>query len=605
MYGKLEIGKSGFKLYGEKFYLASGDIHYFRIHPSSWENVLDLAVDFGLTAIQTYVPWHLHEKKQGHFDFWGQDGELNLKGFLELCDKKGLKVLLRPSPYICSECDMGGLPAWLIKRGREIYRCCDADYINAVENYYKRLCAEFLPYLSTNGGPIIAVALENEYGGYGNEEGYLLKLRELLSENGVDVPFYTTDTFDSLMLVNGSVDGCLCGFNFRSTPSETEKALELLGKLKPEQPLFVGEFWCGRSQMWGEKYSPRDPRETAEAYKTALNMGAYVNFYMFAGGTNFGFTSGSLYGAPFTPDKEKNYPRFLPYTTSYDVDALIGEDGNPTKKYFLCRDILDEYLGKSKRSHLIAPKKAQEFTVKLTEAASLFDNLENIGGEVRTTVLPLSMEELGQEFGYVLYETRLNGSESWTRLRLVNSVRDRASIYLNGEYKGTYTRDGGNEPIEFTVPKSGIKLGLLVENLGRCCNAAVLGEIKGLVSPEITVNLKNSFNWKQTSIPLNNLNAIEYKSNFRKEKLLNYPVFLKGEFEAEAGIDTFISTEGFTHGNIWVNGFNIGRYWNAGPQKTLLVSGGLLKDKGNIIEIFDTEYGGKTEIKFLSKNLLY
>ncbi len=604
MHGKLEIAKSGFKLYGKKFYLASGDIHYFRIHPSSWENILNLAVDFGLTAIQTYVPWHLHEKKQGHFDFWGQDGELNLKGFLELCDKKGLKVLLRPAPYICSECDMGGLPAWLIKGGKEFYRCCDADYINAVENYYERLCSEFVPYLSTNGGPIIAVALDNEYGGYGNDRNYLLKLRELLSENGVDVPFYTTDGFSSSMLVNGSVDGCLCGVNCRSTPSETEKALELLGKLKPEQPLFIGEFWCGRSQMWGEAYSPRDPQETAEAYKTALNMGAYVNFYMFAGGTNFGFTSGSLYGASYIPDKEKKYPRFLPYTTSYDVDALIGEDGNPTKKYFLCRDILDEYLGKSKRSHLIAPKKAQEFTVKLTEMASLFDNLENIAGEIRTTVLPLSMEELGQEFGYVLYETQLNGSESWTRLLLENSVRDRANIYLNGEYKGTYMRDGDNEPIEFTVPKSGIKLGLLVENLGRFCNAAHLGERKGLVAPEITVNTKNSFNWKQTSIPLNNINAIEYKSDFCKEKLLNYPVFLKGEFEAESGIDTFISTEGFTHGNIWVNGFNIGRYWNIGPQKTLLIPGGLLKDKGNIIEIFDTEYSGMTEIIFLSKNLI-
>jgi beta-galactosidase len=118
--GLLEIKKEGFFIDGEKFYITSGDIHYFRFHPDAWKRHFMLAKDFGLTAIQTYVPWNLHESEKGNFNF---NGRLDLCAFLEMADSFGLKVLLRPSPYLCSECDFGGLPVWLYRNGDIDIRC--------------------------------------------------------------------------------------------------------------------------------------------------------------------------------------------------------------------------------------------------------------------------------------------------------------------------------------------------------------------------------------------------------------------------------------------------------------------------------------------------
>lgn len=602
----LKIEKNSVKLGQNDFYLASGDIHYFRIHPNDWEERILLAKDFGLTAIQTYVPWHLHEKSQGNFDFYGQFGELNLKGFLELVQKHDLKVLLRPAPYICSECDNGGLPAWLMFEKDISVRCCDEDYLAAVSAYYKRICKEFVPYLSTNGGPIIMIAIDNEYGGYGNDKQYLIELRRMLTENGVDVPFYTTDGYSSSMTVNGSLDDCWHGINFRSTPSETEKALDLLKAHRPNFPIFAGEFWCGRGFMWGENNSPRDPAETAAAYKLALEKGAFVNFYMFAGGTNFAFTSGSIHGAPLVRNPDKTYPCFEPYTTSYDVDALIGEDGNPTEKYFLCRDALDKYLGKPKRPHTYNKRPAQSIEIKLEKAAGLFENLNNLSVLNVKSLLPKTMEALNQCFGYVLYSTNIYGKNSWTVLDLKESVSDRATVYVNDIYTGEYTKDGKSDEIKLTVPEEGLNIKLLVENLGRENNSYDLMRHKGMVKPKLTVNTKNSYYWEQWSLPLDNLTKLDYKKLEETEISENMPIFLKGTFNAQADVDTFLLTEGFTHGNVWINGVNIGRYWDIGSQKTLYIPGGLLKPQDNVIEIFDTQYNGKTrQIKCVDKNILH
>jgi beta-galactosidase len=182
----LKITRDGLFLNKEPFYLASGSMHYFRIHPTAWRKRLKLMVSFGLTAVQTYVPWNLHEPQEGSFCF---EGLLDLAEFMREADEAGLKVLLRPSPFINSEFDLGGLPWWLLKRPDIELRSSDSLYLECVAAYYKRLCREFVPMLSTHGGPIIAVAIENEYGGWAYDPGYLTFLRDGLTENGVDVPF--------------------------------------------------------------------------------------------------------------------------------------------------------------------------------------------------------------------------------------------------------------------------------------------------------------------------------------------------------------------------------------------------------------------------------
>ena len=341
----LTFDKTGFYIDGEPFRIIAGDVHYFRMHPDKWEQVLDLAVNFGLNTIQTYVPWNAHEPKRGKFDF---SGMLDLASFLELCHKKGLKVLLRPTPYICSEWDLGGLPAWLLKKKDIMLRCSDPDYLEAIEEYYEVLTPIYLPYLSTNNGPIIAVVVENEYGSYGNDHTYLRSIADMLIKQGVDVPLYSTDGPESQLLEFGRGDeSYFFGVNYRAKQGTSQPAKKVVRDMAL-CPFFVGEFWSGRSMNWGEPFYHRDPKETSEAYKEALELGGNVCFYMFYGGTNFGFMGGANYGCSYSP--RPNTPiRYIPYTTSYDVDALVSENGIPTEKYYLCRDVLDEYLGRNKR----------------------------------------------------------------------------------------------------------------------------------------------------------------------------------------------------------------------------------------------------------------
>ena len=123
---KLILEENGLKLGGRDFYLASGDMHYFRFFKDGWRRRLKLMKDFGLTCVQTYVPWNLHEAEEGQFDF---SGNLDLAAFIRMCGEEGLYVLLRPSPYMCSEWDFGGLPWWLLKHADVKIRCLDEIYM--------------------------------------------------------------------------------------------------------------------------------------------------------------------------------------------------------------------------------------------------------------------------------------------------------------------------------------------------------------------------------------------------------------------------------------------------------------------------------------------
>ena len=576
--GKLYLGN-------EPFYLVSGDMHYFRIHPSDWRKRLELMKDFGLTAVQTYCPWNLHNPKPGEFNF---DGILDLGRFIDMVAETGMKVMLRPAPFICAEWDFGGIPSWVAHDRDIVLRSMDERYINAVDAYYAELCKIIVPRLSTNGGPILAVALENEFGGVSLDTPYLEKLAEILTKYGVDVPFYTTDGCVHAWLYNGTIDGTILeGLNYRAVPGPAAKAKEYHEKAHPDKPLFVGELWAGRSNYWGEPFRYRNPQETADAFKEALELGAYVNFYMFAGGTNFGPMSGGIVGKSFSPRPDTPI-RYIAHTTSYDEDAPISEYGTPTEKYYLCRDVLDEYLGKPKRERVQYEYKAQKIlNIQLNESAELFDNLGNLTEIEVDSIAPKYMEDIGQDYGFILYSKHVPsfGIELDSKLRM-DKVCDRATIYVNGKYVGKNVRDRITDPIPFKMPLNGVDLDVLVENTARINTCECFNyERKGILG-DIRYNGTRLVGWKNRAITLKDISSLKYRP-ITDEIKDDIPVFLKGTFNADAGVDTFVRTEGFTRGYIWVNGFNLGRYWFVGPQMTLYVPGALLKDKDNVIEILD------------------
>lgn len=588
---------------GKEFYLASGDFHYFRTLKSGWRRRLQLMRAFGLNAVQTYVAWNLHEPEKGQYNF---EGHLDLKAFLEMCQEEGLYVLLRPSPYICSECDFGGLPYWLMKERDTCIRTCDEKYINHVQDYTMRLCQEFVPMLSTNDGPVIAVALENEYGSFGMDLEYLRKLQQMYMEAGVNVPFYTAGGPDLYKQTFGGFPEVWSGLDLRDN---VQDAIDQWHQFQQGFPPVITEMWGGCAQQWGGVF-PRQTPETVEGnYKKALEAGAFVNFYMFCGGSNFGMFSGALH-AVYRADVPGARDRYVPFATSYDVDAPVSEAGNATEKYMRCRKVLADYRGIPVEVlppvPADAPVQAPE-KVDWISSCRLYENLDAVTEKTMKSGNFRTMESLDQDYGWILYTTYLKRTDPTTTFVLhIEGLHDRADVYIDGTYRGTYYRDRDNTPVEFMVTEEYARIDLLVENMGRIGYGAhmILDQkgIQGFVKLDVRYpdgKMMHSkgivTNWENRTLPMRNkaVSALLAGKNGVETVGGEEPRFFRGKFTAEPGVDTFVNfrVKGMTKGCIWINGFNVGRYWAIGPQDTLYIPGELLKEE-NTIDIFELHSDG-------------
>ena len=595
----IDVRRDGVYLDGEKFFLISGDFHYFRTLPGGWRRRMELMKDFGLTAVTTYVAWNVHEPKPGQFCFEGL-GDLPL--FLQTAQEVGLKVILRCSPYMCAEWEMGGLPSWLLVDRKMCLRSSDEAFMKPLAAYFKVLAEKIRPYLYTNGGPIILAGLENEYGSYGNDKTYLHLLAELYRENGIDVPFISANGADPFKYKNGILPEYWNGADSSANASGIAE-LDRLLTYQPDLPPMAGEAWCGNIMFWGRSFTFNYGVEDNAAYlRAALEKGAVVNFYMFCGGTNFGFYSGAL-------KIDKDGGSYLPLMTSYDYDAPISEEGFPREKYFAMRDVLDEFLGKPKRPHTPPPYEAQGIDeLPLTEYAPLLPQTARLCETSAFYNRTVCMEDLSQDFGFIRYTNFIPYTDPRPRHLRIDGLADRATVYLNGEYVGCYMRDRENTDIVFTVPEKGAELTLLVENCGRVNYGYELYDYKGIrgavhvdieqAGGRFLYNFAMNTGFLTETLPLSDLSPLQYGS---ERAAAGLPCFYRASFRARAGVDTFLDMGGWTKGVVWINGFNLGRYWSVGPQRTLYVPGELLREE-NVVEILELHEPNETaSVRFASK----
>jgi len=323
-----------------------------------------------------------------------------------------------------------------------------------------------------------------------------------------------------------------------------------------------------------------------------LSAGGNVNFYMFHGGTNFGFYNGAN-GIP--GDK------YMPDTTSYDYDAPLSETGNITEKYLKLQSVIKKYRPDAPFGTPSSPRKIGYGKVDFTECCSLFDCLPEISTAVYGAA-PECMEKLGQYYGFIHYRTRLHGPLT-TVLNLWD-VRDRALVYLDEKQIFTYYRnDESNCSPEIEIPETGAQLDILVENMGHINYGPAIGkDFKGICSG---VSLGYQFipDWQMYSLPMDEkqLSKITFKPYERMLKRI--PAFYRATIEINDVADTFIEFPG-KKGVVWVNGHNLGRYWNIGPGNTLYVPAPFLKQGVNEIIVFETEELSKPYIKFVDKHNL-
>ncbi|MFE0626164.1 beta-galactosidase family protein [Streptomyces sp. NPDC058864] len=557
----LRIEGNEFRLGGEPFRIISGGLHYFRVHPGQWRDRLRKARLLGLNTVDTYVPWNLHQPRPGTFR--GDDG-LDLPAFLELAQEEGLHVLLRPGPYICAEWEGGGLPSWLLATPGIRLRTADPRYLAAVDDYLDRLLPLVVPYLATNGGPVLAVQVENEYGAYGEDPAYLTHLQDRLRQGGVDVPLFTCD--QPADLARGSIPGVLGTVNFGSRPAQ---GLAALREHQGDGPLMCTEFWNGWFDRWGGVHVVRDAASAAADLDELLSAGASVNLYMFHGGTNFGFTNGAN-------DKHT----YRPTITSYDYDAPLDEAGDITPKYLAFRDVLARHTTVPDEPLPEPSKKLNLLGVRLTGNAPLLGSADRLG-EAVTGPRPLTMEELGQDFGFVLYETALR--EAGPTLLHFTGIADRAQVFLDGAPAGVLERELHEAALAVTVPDGGATLTVLVENQGRVNYGQGIHDRKGITGT-VTAGGTELTGWSSRPLPLDDLSGLTFTTGGPQPV---GPTFHRGRFEVEQPADTYLDLSGWTKGNAWINGFPLGRHWSRGPQQRLYVPGPVLRPGTNELVVLE------------------
>ncbi len=571
---KFEI-KDEFYINNQKTKIISGSIHYFRSMPGSWEDKILKLKALGANTVETYVPWNLHEPNEGE---WSLEGHLNLPKFLEIATKHNMLIIVRFGPYICAEHDYGGLPWWLLNKDLRI-RCDNSNFLKEVNNYLQKIINIIKPFCLENGGNIIIGQVENEYGSFGNDKVYLKKTLQMIRDNGFNESLVTSDGTWANMLENGSLidEEVLPTVNFGSKANEHFDYLE---KFSPKKiPLMCMEFWCGWFSSWrSEKIITTDPKVVAKELDEILNRGS-VNFYMFHGGTNFGYQAGANQGDDhgYTPD-----------TTSYDYDALLDERGNITQKYLECKKVIAKYAQVLDVEFDYIP--ATTYTnIEYIGSANIFDeNLEKVNNAT-----PLPMEQLGYGFGYVLYETELTNIDYLKTLEL-QAVNDRAQIFINEQLVATSFKEK-NEIVQLNIElKPNSKLSILVENTGRVNYGKYMEfQYKGIAQGVFVNNHAYLFGWTHKKLPLD----IKLFKQFGYDQKINgQPQVHKNilTIDEEKIEDTYIDTTQMGKGYIFVNGFNIGRFWEVGPQYKIFVPSELLKQGQNEIYVLETDGKFKT-----------
>ena len=578
-----------FYLDGKPFKILSGAIHYFRIPEEDWYHSLYNLKALGFNTVETYVAWNLHEPTEGNFNF---EGNLDIEKFLQTAQDLGLYAIVRPSPFICAEWEFGGLPAWLLKKDMRI-RSSDPAFVEMVGRYYDHLLPRLVSRLLDNGGNILMMQVENEYGSYGEDKTYLREIRRLMEERSVTCPLFTSDgpwratlkagtLIEDDLFVTGNF-GSKANFNF----SQMQEFFDEYGK---KWPLMCMEFWDGWFNRWKEPVITRDAEELAEAVHEVLEQGS-INLYMFHGGTNFGFMNGC--SARGTID--------LPQVTSYDYDALLDEAGNPTAKYMAVKEMMATYYPEYPQLEPLYKESMEVENIPLVEKVSLFETLDSLTSPTES-LYPKKMEELGQSYGYLLYRTEASWDAEEERIRIIDG-RDRAQLFVDGKWVATQYQTEIGEDIFYQGEKKALsRFDILIENMGRVnYGHKFLADTqrKG-IRTGVCKDLHFMLNWEHYPLPLDNPEKIDFSKGWTEGQ----PAFYAFDFEVKEPKDTYLELSEFGKGIAYVNGRNLGRFWNVGPTLSLYIPHSYLKEGANRIIIFETEGDYKEHIHLTRKPTL-
>ena len=589
-------GEGTFLLDGKPFIVKAAELHYARIPREYWDHRIKMCKALGMNAICAYVFWNYHEPQPGVWDF---SGNHDLAAFMELCKKNGMWVIVRPGPYVCAEWEMGGLPWWLLKDRSIKLRTLDEKFMKPAIAFENKVAEVLAPYRLENGGNIIMVQVENEYGSYAKDKPYVSAMRDALRAAGWDkTTLFQCDW--SSNFTDNALDDLVWTMNF-GTGANVLDQFKKLGELRPNSPRMCSEYWSGWFDGWGRAHETRPATDMVNGISTMLDNGISFSLYMTHGGTSFGWWAGA------------NNTGFAPDCTSYDYDAPIDEQGAATEKYYQLRELLQKH---SDVKLPAVPKPLPIISipeVKFEEMAPLF-RAGNMPQPIQShDALPV--EQYNQGYGNILYTTTLPEIKAGAYLR-ISDMCDYAIVTIDGNPVGQLYRGNGYETTlqlkEYV--KAGAQLEIFIEVMGRINYSKLIHDPKGITDKvevfttdgknDLTYNLKD---WKVYLYPYEldyeNLSYIPI-ANTQHSSSITQPAYYKATFNLTKTGDTYLDMSSWGKGLVWVNGHCIGRFWEVGPQHTLYLPGCWLKKGKNEIVVLDITGPTQAKVEGLTKPII-
>ena len=607
--GTFTTGDKTFLLNGQPFIVKAAEVHYPRIPRPYWEHRIKMCKALGMNAVCIYIFWNIHEQQEGQFDFTGNN---DVAEFCRIAQKNGLYVIVRPGPYVCAEWEMGGLPWWLLKKKDIKLRERDPYFMERVKIFEEKVGEQLKPLTIQNGGPIIMIQVENEYGSYGEDKPYVSEIRDCLrSIYGKELSLFQCD-WSSNFEKNG-LDDLTWTMNF-GTGANIDDQFRRLGELRPNAPKMCSEFWSGWFDKWGAQHETRPAKDMVDGMDEMLSKGISFSLYMTHGGTSFGHWAGA------------NSPGFAPDVTSYDYDAPINEYGQATPKFWELRTMMEKYdergfpLRGGRKGGLPAVPKAPMpiITVpkfELTEFAPLLSAMTKpVNGSLKT------FEEMDMGWGTMMYSTRL--PEITSQSVLTGEFHDFAQVFIDQKYIDKIDRVKNEKSLTLPAVKKGAELIIIVEGMGRINFGRAIKDFKGIVG-NVTLTTETDDvemvltpkNWTNVAIPDDYETAVKaldmvkgvndrvasgevkgsvpalaltqgYEGSKQLADILK-PGYHRGYFTLKKVGDTFLNFETWGKGQVYVNGHAMGRIWSIGPQQTLYIPGCWLKKGKNEIIVLD------------------
>ncbi len=582
--GSFTVGDKTFLLNGEPFVVKAAELHYPRIPRQYWEHRIKMCKALGMNTVCLYVFWNIHEPREGQFDFTGQN---DVAAFCRLAQKNGVYVIVRPGPYVCAEWEMGGLPWWLLKKKDIRLREQDPYFMERVERFEQEVARQLAPLTVQNGGPIIMVQVENEYGSYGTDKAYVGQIRDMLRKywdnpakgNGDAKQGLTMFQCDwSSNFEKNALPDLVWTMNF-GTGADIGKQFRRLRELRPTTPLMCSEYWSGWFDKWGARHETRPAKDMVAGIDEMLSQGISFSLYMTHGGTSFGHWAGA------------NSPGFAPDVTSYDYDAPINECGQPTEKYWLLRNTLQKYSDKKLPEVPKAPMPMVEVAKFALNAYAPLS--QGIDTTVESNAVK-TFEEMNLGWGSAIYETTLPDISTPGTLTITDA-HDYAQVFIDGQYIGKIDRVRNEKSIPVPRVAKGSRLTILVEAMGRINFGRAIKDCKGITNGvsietecdghKVSYDLRN---WKMSLLPDNYSTAQKALASATTVADGNgAPGYYRGTFRVGKVGDTYLNFETWGKGLVYVNGHSLGRIWAIGPQQTLYCPGAWLKKGDNEIVVLD------------------